>query len=408
MKRLVLTITIFCIARFGFSQTDYRSGFIINNAGDTLFGLIDYRETSKTYKSCDFMVSKGGNAVAYGPGSIIGYGFKNDKFFQSRELSIKNQPPQTVFVEVIVRGAVSLYKFEETYLVEKGSNGLEQLTNEAREVFVDGKRVVKYTNQHIATLNILLFDCAEIRARVQKIRLFEKDLTRLIEDYNQCKGSSSATFKAKKPWTKLIIGVAAGGNMSTLDFFDTDFGYSHLAGTFESTNSPMIGISFDVSSPRLAERVSLNVDLLYLTSKYYNFTLNNSGSSVERNYVTIELQQFKVPIGIRYTLPKRAFTPYFNGGLSGTIHVGSSSKWVQEVESFGVVNTNRKQPLTMTDKQLGIWGGLGVLKPINNNLNAFLELRYEQTNGIVPFSIDPQALNSKISNFQILIGIRSK
>ncbi len=407
MKRLILLITFVCLSEFSFSQTDYRSGYVVTNANDTLFGLVDYREKAKAYKSCDYKVSKGQNTVTYKPGNIIGYGFENDKFFQSREIVIKNQPSQIVFLEVIVRGFISLYKYEGTYFIEKNNDGLQQLISETKEVFIEGEGLFKNTNQHIGTLNMLLFDCAEIRTRVQKIKLEEKSLTKLIEDYNRCKGKSSNTFKAKRPWTKAIVGLTVGLNVSQLKF-DTNPGYEHLTGDFEVSKSPMVGVSFDILSPRLSERISFHGDFLYLTSKYYNYTLYNSSSSVERNYVTLELQQLKVPIGIRYIFPKREFTPYFNAGISSTIHLSSNSKWVQEVESNSVVNTNENEALTIKNKQFGLWGGCGVLKSINNKLNAFLELRYEQTDGVVPFSVDSQELSSKISNFQILIGIRTK
>jgi hypothetical protein len=164
----------------------------------------------------------------------------------------------------------------------------------------------------------------------------------------------------------------------------------------------MIGVSLDILSPRLSERISFHGNLLYLTSKYHKYTLFNNSSSVERNYVTIELQQIKVPIGFRYTFPKRELTPYFNAGVAGTIHLSSNSIWIQEVESNSVVYTNENESRIINNKQFGLWGGFGVLKTINSKLNAFLELRYEQTNGIRDFG------ESKISNFQLLIGIRTK
>lgn len=407
MNRFALIYMLICIAKLGFSQTDFRKGYVITNAGDTLFGLVDYREKTKAYRSCDFKTSKSQNAITYDPANIIGYGFENDKFFQSREISIINQPAQIVFLEVIVRGLVSLYRFDDAYFVEKGNSGLQQLTNEAKDVFIDGKRVLKNTNQHIVTINMLVFDCAEIRERVQKIRLEERALSKLIEDYNQCKGEPSVTFKAEKPWTKVVIGMTGGSNISQLNFEDIP-GYKHLVGDFEVSKSPMIGVSFDILSPRLSERISFHGDLLYLISKYYSHTLYNSGFSIERNYVTIELQQLKVPIGIRYTFPERKFTPYFNAGVSGTIHLSSNSRWVRELESNSVVNTYVNDALVIKNKQLGLWGGCGVLKSINDKLNSFFELRYEQTDGIVQSPVDLLGFNSKISNFQVLIGIRIK
>jgi Outer membrane protein beta-barrel domain len=408
MKKLILLITVICITEFSFSQTNYRNGYVITNARDTLFGLVDYREGAKAYKSCDFKIAKGQSTITYEPGNIIGYGFENDKFFQSKEISIKDQPPKVVFLEVIVMGLVSLYKFEDTYFIEKDNNGLQQLLNETKEVYVDGKRVLKSTNQHIGTINMLVYDCAEIKTKVQKIRLDEKTLTNLVEDYNRCKGEASITFKDKKPWTKAIVGMTGGINISQLNF-NLNQGYEHLAGDFEVSKSPMIGVSLDILSPRLSERISFHGDLLYLTSKYYNYNLFNISSYTETNYITIELQQLKIPIGFRYTFPKRNITPYFSIGISSTIHLSSNSKWIQEVESNGVVETYSNEALPIKENQLGLWGGCGVLKSISNKLNVFVELRYEQTDGVALNQINTQAdLQSKITNFQILIGIRTK
>jgi hypothetical protein len=400
----LLTIAIF-LAEFSFSQTDFRKGYIINNQRDTLFGLVDYRVGVKTHKSCAFKKSEGQSTVTYEPNDIIGYGFNNDKVFLSREIAINDEMPEVVFLEVIVSGPVSLYNFKGTYFLEQDNNGLHELINKQKQIYVNGKMVLQNTNQYIGTINMLVFDCAEIRSRVQKIRLNEKALTNLIEDYNRCKGESSITFKAKKPWTKAIIGIIGGLSISHINF-EVNPAYEHLAGDFEVSKSATIGASLDILSPRLNERISFHGELLYLAPKYHNYTLYNRPSSVERNYVTIELKQLKVPIGLRYTLSKRDFTPYFNLGISGTIHVSSNPKWVQEVESNGVVSTTENKALETKDKQFGVWVGLGVLKSINRNLNAFCELRYEQSNGITPYSDLPQALASKIANLQIFIGIR--
>lgn len=407
MKRLVLLITAICIAKIGLSQTDYRNGFIITNAGDTLFGLVDYRVGAKAYQSCDFKSSKDQTVVTYEPNNIVGYGFENDKTFQSRMITIKDQPSKVVFLEILVSGLVSLYKLENTFFIEKEHDGLQQLVNETKIVSINGRDVIKKSNQYIGTLNILLFDCLEVKTKVQKVKLDEKSLTILIEDYNRCKGVVSISFKAKKPWTKTIVGITTGLNISQLNF-GYNLGYKHLIGDFEVSKSPTAGISLDILSPRLSEKISLHGDLLYLNSTYYNYTQYNESYSIERNYVTIELQQLKIPIGIRYSFPQRKFTPYFNVGIASTIHISSVSKWLQEVESNSVVNTNEYEALSLKNKQFGLWGGAGIFKPIvNNKLIAFIELRYEQTDGIAPF-YGSLTVDSKISNFQIFVGIRTK
>ncbi|MBX2957052.1 MAG: PorT family protein [Cyclobacteriaceae bacterium] len=352
-------------------------------------------------------MSQDQNVITYDPTHILGYGFEDDKVFQSREVFIKDQQPKIVFLEVIVRGLASLYKFEKIYFIEKNDSGPQQLVNETKEVFVDGMKVLKSTNQYINTINNLLLDCPDIQAKLQRTKLEEKDLVSLIKDYNTCKGKPSLMFKSKKPQVKALIGVIGGVNISEISF-EAFSGFEYLTSDFDLSISPMLGVSLNLLFPRVSERISLQTDIILLSSKYYNYTLIESLSSAERNYVTIELKQLKIPIGVRYTFPRRAFTPYFNLGVSSTLNLaGSDSEWVREVESNGVVNTTTNKALVFSQNQFGIWGGLGVSKGIRK-LNAFVELRYEQTNGIVSSSEFTQRdLRSTISNAQIAIGLRT-
>jgi hypothetical protein len=406
MRHSILIILFFLIPEFCFSQTDFRKGYVITNVRDTLFGLVDYREGFNSYKSCDFKEGKNQTAITYGPGSLIGYGFVNDRIYESKELTLTDQQPQTVFIEVLIKGIVSLYKFESTYWIKKDSEKLYQLINEKKETYLDDKLVLKYSNQHIGILNMLMFDCAELKPAIQKVTLSEKILTSLVEDYNRCRGESGVVYKEKKPWTKALIGMTGGINISKLEF-TSDLGrYDHLTGSFETSKSPTIGISLDILFPRISESISFHSDFLYLTSRYYYYSVFDNNSAVLRNYVTIELQQMKVPIGFRYTFPERKVTPYINFGLSGTIHLNSSSTWIQEAESNNVVETFTTEALSIKKNQFGLWGGVGALMSIGKKLTVFSELRFERTDGI---SVVPQAeLNSKIRNFQVIIGIRTK
>lgn len=407
MKTPILLLFFLCITVLSFAQGSYRQGYVVTNSGDTLSGLVDYREGTQVYRLCDFKSSESQNAITYEPGAIVGYGFKSDKVFESRTISLKNKSPQVVFVEVIVRGIVSLYRFENIYFVEKGSDGLQPLLNETVEDYVDGRWVKRNINGHISTMNRLLFDCVEIRDRLHDFRLVEKELTRLIEDYNRCKGGPSTTFKSKKPWTKATFGAIVGINFSKLNFVSSIL--PPLSGNFAVSKSPVFGISVDVSSPRLSERFAFHSDLLYLTSKYYSYSLFSNSATTERNYVTIEMQQLKLPIGISYAFRGSRLTPYLNMGAAYTLNLRSDPEWIQEIEieANGVVSTNRFEAPSIEKNQLGVWAGFGLLRPINDRLSATVELRYERTNGISQGALETP-LQSNITNFQVSIGIRTR
>src|SRR5690606_24279156 len=244
------------------------------------------------------------------------------------------------------------------------------------------------SNQYIGVVTTYVFDCNEIREKVQSAKLNERSLTNLIEYYNKCIGEPGVTFKAKRPWTKITVGVAGGLNVSQLSFSSTQ-AYTHLAEKFEASYSPVIGASFDILSPRVSERFSLSADILYLNSKYQNSTISDRNYSIVRDDVTIELSNLKIPIGIRYTFPQRKITPYINIGISNTISLSSESKWIQEIQSTSndVVIVNEDEALEIKNRPFGLWGGFGVVKSVSNKLNASIEVRYEQTDGIAPYSI---------------------
>jgi hypothetical protein len=406
MKKVLLIAIAICAAQLCFSQTDFRNGFIITNKNDTLVGLVNYREGSKAYLVCDFKRLAGDNPVTYAPDSIKGYGFQNDKVFQSIEISIKGQPPKVAFVEVIVKGVVSLYKYESTYFVEKDHGKLQQLLNETRMVEMEGIKVLRSTNQYISTLNVMLFDCATIRPRIQRVPLEEEGLTTLIESYNACKGDSSTAYKSKKPWITTSVGITGGVNISRMSF-DEKSTFEYLAGTSSIFNSPMIGLSLDAFAPRISERLSFHLEMMYFAATYRHYRKTEKPYITERNYVAIELQELRIPFGFRYTFPEKWVTPYLQLGASATFHLRSSSNRLRELETGNFLQTfNSSEALPLRKGQFGMWAGCGITKSVNHRFNAFAEVRGEITNGITA-NVQRNDI-AKIANLQIVIGIRTK
>jgi len=408
MRRNLLLILAVCIAKIGFSQTDFRKGYVFTNAGDTLSGLVKFGGDN-AYKLCEFKKSDAQEIVTYEPAQIRGYGFENDKYFDSKERI--GSSSELVFYEVIVRGLVTLYGYEDAYFISKDGGTLLPLVNEAEIVVIDGKNISKNSNQHVVTMNMMMFDCAKLRGKIQNTRLSERDLTKLIEDYNKCSGAPYITYKAAKPWIKVLTGVSGGMNISTIKFESQNISYKYLFGSFDASISPMANISFDILSPKKNEHISLHVELLYSAKEYYSFYKYETFSTIETNDVTIALQELKIPFGFQYTFFGRRFNPYFNIGMSQTYNLNTSSTWIRESELklTQVVETTNGEALDIPKSQFGYWGGIGLRKSLNGKLSAYAELRFEQTNGL---PIDPKprevSVDSKILNFQFILGIRTK
>ncbi len=409
IRRLALALVALGITQFAFSQSDFRKGFIITNSRDTIEGLINYHENFKSYEVCDFKKSKDQSAVSYKPFEILGYGFTEGRFYEAKSVTVNNLPVKPAFLEVLVKGIVSLYKFQSRFLLEKDSTDLRVLSNELEEVFVGGRKMIRRSNQHISTLNTFMYDCFGQNKLNNNATLNEKSLTRIVEHYHKCKGLSFITYKTEKPWLKPTIGLAVGGSTSQIEFTADRASYNYLTrSSFVASKSTSIGISFDVSSPRLSERFSFHSNFLFSSPRYYLFDLAQNNFSIERNYVAIEMEELKIPISLRYTLPKIILTPYFDAGVSTTLHLKTSTSWIQEVEMSNIVEITKSEALTTKKSQFGLWAGFGLSKSISRKLEVYAEFRFEVTNGISKEMPAPFEINSKITNLQLITGIRLK
>jgi hypothetical protein len=317
-----------------------------------------------------------------------------------------------VFWEVIVKGSVSLNKFQNTFFIEKENSGFYKLTNETQEKLEDVAKYLKQSNKYLGILQMLLYDCSEISSKVGKSDLTEKSLSNLVVGYNKCKNANFVTYKVKKSWVKFIPGIIAGMNNSKLGFTTTLSHNEQLVGKLERSVSPEVGFSIDLLSPRINERFSFHVEAIYFRPEYHLFNIKENDYTINRNYVTINLNDLYIPIGLRYTFPEKRITPYFNLGVSNVFHIRSGSTWIQEAETknvYHVVNTSEQEALKMKVNEIGYWAGAGVMKSVNNKISCFIEVRFEHTDGIVDrIAGNLTGLKSQISNFQVTCGIRTK
>ena len=214
MRTFLLSVLFISLSQLIFGQTDFRPGYVVTHDADTLHGLVDYNEGPNAYRICTFKTSKDDQSITYKPDQISSYGFVGDKLFTSRQITMPDKTSEHVFLEVILKGLVSLYKFNTIFWIDKAGQQLSYLTNESELTTIEGQRFARSSNQHIATLNMFLFDCIELRPRIERIQLHERQLSKLVHDYNKCQGVAVVNYKIKKPWTKFTAGLTSGGHIS--------------------------------------------------------------------------------------------------------------------------------------------------------------------------------------------------
>lgn len=413
MKRLLFVVTTIFVTSVCYSQSNFKEGYILTHDKDTVKGFVAFREGVRAFSECVFRRSLKEDRTTYRPLDIAGYGVVGNRVFESRDIALRGQAPTTAFLEVVVKGRVTLYRIGDDFLVQKEGGEFRQLINEKRvetkEITVnESRRYVRQSNEHIIVLNQLLFDCVETREAVASAKLNRRALTKLITRYNECMGASDATLAGSKPGFRARTALVAGYGISGLDF-NYRAEQEHLSGTFEPAKSPIMGVSIEFLAPRISERFSFYLAAVYLSPRYKGFTEIRRAGVTDNHFVTIELPQVKIPVGIRYTFPTRSVTPYVNGGLSMSLHMNESSEWTKERNLNGVITTEKGEALDIKSNQLGAWLGAGIQMPIGQKLILFGEVRYEGTDGVADgFFVPDPKFRSTITNIQFLIGLSIK
>jgi len=173
-----------------------------------------------------------------------------------------------------------------------------------------------------------------------------------------------------------------------------------LTSDFDQSFSLFPSLMFNVSSPRVNERISIQASIFYLSTTYSSYTVRGT-TLATRSDVIIDIKQLKIPVGVQYEFPAKKLVPYVNFGLSSTIHLSASTEWIKEVEYNKIVRTTERSAFEVESHQVGYWGGVGVKRTIYGSLQAFIEVKYEITDGIYQDAY----LNSKVNNLAFLIGI---
>lgn len=249
-------------------------------------------------------------------------------------------------------------------------------------------------------------DSPEISPRIPRTTYNEKSLTDLVEMYNRSMKSTVVIYKQNKPWVHARFGITGGLISSKIVLEANNSLFDHL-GPFERSNSPLVGVSFEILAPRFNEKMSVHTDFLFSKSNYDSFNEKDMFGKNTKNYVTIDMTHLKIPVGLRYTFKGKKLSSFVNVGLSETFTLSSQSDWIQEVRYITLFDTYQNEALVLSKSQPGFWGGAGISKSVGKKMNIFVEFRFEKTDGINGEDF-VAVTKSNVTSFQILLGISTK
>jgi hypothetical protein len=402
IKRLtfiaLLTLKVFV----SHGQKDLREGYVVTLTSDTVNGFIEYRDGVASFKSCAFYNSPDENPIIYHPHQILAYGYRNGSVTVTRTINSQTPEEKIVFMRLLVKGKVSLLQHTSNLWLEKEGQKFTALKKVKKVQYINNKRVLTQFNEYVGSLNMFLLDCPQLQNEIQNVKLSAKDIAPLIEKYNNCQQAEVLVMKDTPPGRRISFGLEGGLNISSVGFNGRKSN-AYLNGSTYKLHSSYGGVFVTFRLPTgFTDRLNLIAGVYYTATQYEYYHQDLGNVAKVRDQVFINLNQLKVPLGVRLRFPMKKYTPFLEAAVALTSNLNTSTSRFKTVESGGSVYAYTPDTFTINKGQTGFSGGLGLLAPVHAKFYALVKVQYEHTFGIV----NEGALKSHVSNIRITAGIQ--
>ncbi len=380
------------------AQSNFQPGYVVTVAGDTLAGYIDVNRLEYAVKAVFFKTAPAAEAIRYTPLQVTAFRAsaasaafvgqvlsldrspaRTDQLLQAEshmEFLRLNQPvTDTVFLEVLTRGKVSLYQYNDEkvhYFARKAGGDLQELPLYKYILKRNGTRSLVQMEAYKDQLAQLLADCPQVAESARKAAYTEAALVKIVGSYNACMGERAEPV-ANAAKSRAHFGVTAGVSGTSLHV-------RQEAGSTQFSRSwmPAGGIYLELPLQRRLQHWHYYGELAY---KAYR---------PENSRVTMDLKYVRLNHLLRYRYLKWNVRPFVQGGFSIGYAFGRS----QQYHSLGA-NLPKPQPM-----EYGLIGGVGIQAG-----RISLEGRYEAAKGVMANYFNTNGVSRSVS---LLLGYQLK
>lgn len=409
MKRFIVFLAIACYCIPAFAQT-LAEGYIVKNSGDTLRGFI--RERVDWFQPyIDFAKTESSELVGVPLYDIKAFYLKKyDAYYYGRILEIDKKPvdvanlerlparkmvKDTIALRLLVKGAVNFYdytdeNFKQHFFVQKNNGDVEEL---AYVRYMAQRGSVAEMPYFVEPLRKMLEGCDKVNQNL--IRYDEKALTKVVQQYNSCFGTSEQ-FGKEKEHAKLRISAFAGGGISKMGFKDEKhiIGADPAGAKWPTTSSVLGGVRLDLIPGRDAVRFIPAFELMFQKTGESKASrhLNTADENLAMGFTFINLG-----LSIKYLIVKTEnVNVYLKGTVNGANVAGATSTYTKD-DLLLHQTTGPATFATYNKFGFAYGGGLGASF---NKLS--LDLNYNKT--ILP--VYKTSANGLCTNFYLTAGVR--
>jgi len=381
MKKLALLIAFVCCVNIQLkAQQNPVKGYVITNAGDTIYGIIDYQTRGKLARACHFLRDGETSYVTFQPGQIAGFRLMDDGvYFVTRRFPVDGQE-QTIFAEYLLQGGVSLYRYENSwtnaqyYLVDQeGKVALVKDPGDLSDYTAEDAR--KKRELALGPALHMLSKSYKAWKQLQNGGITANKLLLITREYNEeyCQADGDCVvfqYDAKKSSNSSYhFSVEAGTFIGTLreeGKIDVNAVGLHLAGGVEWF--------FPRRSKHFSLQLMLELNTLSKSGNYSHYS-SVSGENVQKEW-SVSVAEIGIRVGTNYRfIPAGKFTPLIGGGLFLS-HPFGETRDIPYEPDYNMEDLNDNDSGFELPTNFGIYAGGGIEMKLGKHALQAL-LRYE-------------------------------
>ncbi|MEM6377860.1 MAG: hypothetical protein AAF705_06590 [Bacteroidota bacterium] len=365
MNRQLYLFLLICLPTMLAAQSNFDQLFL--TSGDTLTGKIVDFSFKAPVQQINFEQS--GSARALTLLEIKGLKLKDGRYFST-------QIQENQLMEVLVEGAINLYRDTEFFYLKKGSTTMLKLYEVKEKVNVNGRTQLRTRQYWKGSVKQAIYDCIEKPADfVRPFSLSERSLIKVLKAYHECKGAAYIEYGLQLPWTSFNYGLTAGIVNNTIQTEELTVPFSFALDKYQDLGI-QAGIFINFGSPRLIRNWSIHAGLLYTAQHFYSNLEEQRGSITEYKELNLRHDILSVPLAIqnRHKLGRTDLNLQL--GLQADLYLATHAKVIREELLSNEVNTTvLNDPIKFRSAYYGYLLGLEAVREIAG-LRCGLGLRY--------------------------------
>ncbi|KFF17631.1 hypothetical protein IW22_20165 [Chryseobacterium sp. JM1] len=389
------------------AQNNFEKGYIINNDGSKVEGLIKNMDWNRSPIQIEFKQDNSAVSKLVGIDAIKEFEVDGKAKYVRSEVEIdmssddtsslddEEKPSytkKTVLLKVIVEGEYTLYGYSNENI--KRFFYQKEDTKEPlvfKRYMISGSSIAK-NNTYIKQLQALS-NCENVKAsQISGLEYRESDLRDLFIKFNSCKNADYKSFEEKEKKSFFHVSLRPGANFSSLeitnqkkaDIFSSDFG---------SQTNFRIGVELEYVMPFNNNKWAI---ILEPTYQYFKKTEKDVptttilGETVS-NKATVKYSSVEIPVGVRYyAFLSEKSKLFFNASFIFDIPVGESEAVFQRYQ--------------FADEKIKIGSaanfGFGVGYKYNDRFSVEFNMHTKRS----IFEDDSSTYSADYKNFSVILG----